>query len=140
MSGVPADAAAAPWDPAAADYTGRKGTTIYVSKLGDDSDGASWEKAFHTIQKALLAVPDEKGGHRVVVRPDTYSEANLYPAAKGAEGAALVRRFFGSPTADRNLHITRRLSLCRVYPYGGDAAGQRGDQSHPLFPESRMPI
>ncbi|MFH1924004.1 MAG: hypothetical protein ABIP48_29470 [Planctomycetota bacterium] len=84
---LPADAAAAPWDPAAADYTGRKGTTIYVSKLGDDSDGTSWEKAFHTIQKALLAVPDEKGGHRVVVRPDTYSEANLYPAAKGAEGA-----------------------------------------------------
>jgi hypothetical protein len=78
---------AAPWDPAAADYKGRKGTTLYVSKLGDDSDGSSWERAFHTIQKALLAVPDDKGGHRVVIRPDTYAEANLYPSHKGAAGA-----------------------------------------------------
>jgi hypothetical protein len=32
---------------------------IYVSKLGDNSDGSSWEKAFHTIQVALSAVPAE---------------------------------------------------------------------------------
>ena len=64
-----------------------QGTTIYVSKLGDNSDGSSWQKAFATIQAALDAVPDEKGGHRVVIRPDTYMEANLFPAHKGAKGA-----------------------------------------------------
>jgi len=63
------------------------GKTIYVSKQGDNSDGSSWGKAFHTIQAGLLAVPDDKGGHRVVIRPDTYAEANLYPSHKGAPGA-----------------------------------------------------
>jgi hypothetical protein len=66
---------------------GRTGATIHVSKLGDNTDGRSWQTAFHTIQKALLAVPDDKGGHRVVVRPDTYMEANLYTTHKGAAGA-----------------------------------------------------
>jgi hypothetical protein len=75
------------FDPAASDYTGRKGVSLYVSKLGDNSDGASWKRAFHTIQAGLLAIPDDKGGHRVVVRPDTYAEANLYPAFKGAGGS-----------------------------------------------------
>ncbi len=74
-------------EPAAPDGGGRKGATIHVSKAGDDSDGSTWQRAFHTIQKALDAVPDERGGHRVVVRPDTYTEANLYPAHKGARGA-----------------------------------------------------
>jgi hypothetical protein len=78
---------AAPWDPAAADYSGNKGKTFYVSTLGDNSDGSSWPKAFRTIQAALLAVPDDRGGHRIVVRPGTYAEANLYPARKGAAGA-----------------------------------------------------
>jgi hypothetical protein len=32
---------AAPWDPTAADYTGRNGATLYVSKLGDNSDGSN---------------------------------------------------------------------------------------------------
>jgi len=75
------------WDPSAGNYSGRKGVSLYVSKLGDNSDGSSWAKAFHSIQAALLAVPDEKGGHRVIVRPDTYVEANLYPSQKGAAGA-----------------------------------------------------
>lgn len=65
----------------------RVGKTIYVSKLGDDSDGSSWAHAFRTIQRALDAVPDERGGHHIIVRPDTYMEANLYPAHKGAAGA-----------------------------------------------------
>ena len=60
---------------------------IYVSKLGDNSDGSSWTKGFKTIQAALSAVPDDHGGHRIVVRPDTYMEANLFPAHKGAAGA-----------------------------------------------------
>jgi hypothetical protein len=34
-----------------------------------------------------MAVPDDRGGHRIVIRPDTYVEANLYPARKGAPGA-----------------------------------------------------
>ncbi len=61
--------------------------TFYVSKLGDNSDGRSWATAFHTIQQALQAIPDDSGGHRVIVRPDTYFEAMLYPAHKGAPGA-----------------------------------------------------
>lgn len=88
---------AAPWDPAAADYTGHKGKTIFVSKLGDNSDGSSWKKAFHTIQAALMAVPDDKGGYQVVVRPDRYMEANLLPTFKGAAGSynALIGDFDG---------------------------------------------
>jgi hypothetical protein len=74
-------------EPAASSQTARKGVTLYVSKAGDNSDGSSWQKAFHTIQAALLAVPDGKGGHRIVVRPDTYAEANLYPSYKGAPGS-----------------------------------------------------
>ena len=77
---------AASWDPAAADYTGLKGKTFYVSKLGDNSDGSSWAKAFCTIQAALSVVP-EGGGHRIIVRPDHYNEANLHPAQPGAQGA-----------------------------------------------------
>jgi hypothetical protein len=80
-------AVGAGFDPGAADYTGHKGVTLYVSKLGDNSDGTSWQRAFRTIQGALLAIPDGGGGHRIVIRPDTYAEANLYPAFKGAAGA-----------------------------------------------------
>ena len=60
------------------------GLTLYVSKLGDDSDGRSWRTAFRTIQAALNAVPDDLGGHRVIIRPDTYAEANLDSKHKGA--------------------------------------------------------
>ena len=74
-------------DPSAKDYKGRKGTTIYVSKSGNNSDGSSWKKAYHTIQAALSSIPDDKGGHTIIVRPDTYIEANLYPVYKGAQGA-----------------------------------------------------
>lgn len=75
-----------------------EGKTIFVSKLGDNTDGSSWAKAFTTIQAGLDAVPDDKGGYRVVVRPDTYVEANLFPAHKGREGAwnELVGDFDGS--------------------------------------------
>jgi hypothetical protein len=61
--------------------------TRYVSKLGDASDGTSWSKAFRTIQAALNAIGDNDGGWRIVVRPDTYMEANLFPARRGAAGA-----------------------------------------------------
>jgi hypothetical protein len=61
--------------------------TIYVSKLGDNSDGSSWDKAYTSIQAALQAVPDAQGGYRVLVRPDTYLEANLWPSFKGAQTA-----------------------------------------------------
>ena len=56
--------------------------TLFVSKLGDGTDGSSWAKAFRTIQAALNSVSDS-GGQRIIVRPDTYMEANLYPAHKG---------------------------------------------------------
>ena len=71
---------------------------LYVSKLGDNSDGSSWAKAFNTIQKALDSVPDDKGGHRIAIRPDTYMEANLFPAQKGAAGTynELVGDFDGA--------------------------------------------
>jgi hypothetical protein len=65
----------------------RPGVSLYVSKLGDNTDGLTWKTAFRTIQAALSAVPNDRGGHRVIVRPDTYSEANLFPAHKGAAGA-----------------------------------------------------
>ncbi len=68
-------------------YAGRQGTTLYVSKAGDNSDGLSWTRAFHTIQAALNAVPDDGGGHRVIVRPDHYMEPNLETPHKGAPGA-----------------------------------------------------
>ena len=74
-------------DPSAPDYKGRKGRTIYVSKSGNDSDGSSWKKGYHTIQAALSAIPDDKGGHMIIVRPDTYVENNIYTAFKGAKGA-----------------------------------------------------
>ncbi len=74
------------------------GKTLYVSKLGDNTDGSSWKKAFTTIQAALNAVPDANGGHRILVRPDTYHEANLYPSHRGAAGAynQLVGDFDGA--------------------------------------------
>lgn len=65
----------------------REGVTLYVSKIGDNSDGTSWAKAFHSVQAALQALPDADGGHRVIVRPDTYMEANLWPNQKGAADA-----------------------------------------------------
>ena len=68
---------AASWVPAAADFVGRKGVTLYVSKQGDNSDGTSWTKALHSIQAALSAVPDNAGGHQIIIRPDTYFEANV---------------------------------------------------------------
>jgi len=60
--------------------------TFYVSKLGDNSDGSSWAHAYTTVQAALSVLPDDNGGHRVIVRPDTYFEANIYPNRKGAAG------------------------------------------------------
>ncbi len=74
-------------DASVASKKARRGTTLHVSKLGDDSNGRSWKTAFHTVQKALDAVPDDQGGHRIILRPDSYAEANLYPAHKGAPGA-----------------------------------------------------
>lgn len=93
-----AESARAGSDPSAPDYDGRDGVMIYVSKMGDDSDGRSWATAFHTIQKALDALPDDKGGHRLILRPDTYAEANLSTPFRGAKDAynAIVGDFDGS--------------------------------------------
>jgi hypothetical protein len=74
-------------DPSSAGYKGRIGTTMYVSKSGNNSDGSSWKKAYNSIQAALSAIPDDKGGHIIIVRPDTYAEANLSTAWKGAKGS-----------------------------------------------------
>ena len=43
----------------------QNGIKLYVSKLGDNTDGRSWKTAFNAIQQALDAVPDDKGGHQV---------------------------------------------------------------------------
>ncbi len=74
------------------------GLVLHVSKLGDNSDGLTWATAFHTLQQGLDAIPDDRGGHRIEVRPDTYVEANLSPSHKGAAGAynELVGDFDGS--------------------------------------------
>lgn len=76
----------------------REGLTLHVSRLGDDSDGRSWATAFRSIQKALDAIPDDQGGHRVILRPDTYHEANLAPRFKGAKEAynSLICDFDGA--------------------------------------------
>ena len=66
---------------------GHQGVTFYVSKLGANTDGLTWATAFTTVQAALSAIPDADGGHRIYVRPDTYMEANLFTAFKGASGA-----------------------------------------------------
>jgi len=78
---------AASFIPGDTGYIGREGVTLYVSKAGDHTDGRSWAGAFHTIQAALDAVPDDRGGHRVIVRPDHYMEPNLETGYKGASGA-----------------------------------------------------
>jgi len=85
----------------------RKPVTLYVSKLGDNTDGTSWQTAFNTVQAALSAIPDDKGGHRVIVRPDTYMEANMLPAHPGAEGAynELVGDFDGSLGSGTTGHV-----------------------------------
>ena len=110
---------AAKWDPTASDYSGPKGKMLYVSKLGDNSDGSSWHKAFHTIQAVLLAIPDDKGGHRVVIRPDTYEEANLYPAYRGAAGAynLLVGDFDGKLGSGASGWVVLDLGV-RAWPCG----------------------
>jgi hypothetical protein len=84
--------------PLAAEDTQASVQRLYVSKLGDNSDGTSWQRAYHTIQAALSAVPDNKGNHEIVVRPDRYIEANLAPQFAGAAGAynTLVGDFDGS--------------------------------------------
>ena len=64
-----------------------KDNTLYVSRLGDNTDGTSWEKAFNSIQMALDAIPNDRGGFSVIIRPDTYFEAMLYPKFKGVKKA-----------------------------------------------------
>jgi hypothetical protein len=71
---------------AAAPAPGDTAVTRYVSPLGDNADGRTWRTAFQTIQAALDAVPDDGGGHRIIVRPGTYAEANLDSKHKGAPG------------------------------------------------------
>lgn len=70
---------------------------LYVSPRGDNTDGLTWDSGLHTIQAALDRVPPG-GGHRVLVRPDTYAEANLRAADRGAAGAynELVGDFDGA--------------------------------------------
>jgi hypothetical protein len=65
----------------------RQPLTLYVSQAGDNTDGRSWRTAFQTIQAALDAIPDDLGGHRVIIRPGTYAEANLDSKHKGAARA-----------------------------------------------------
>ena len=69
------------------DYQGHQGCTLYVSKLGDNSDGKTWKTAFHKIQSALSSIPDQQGGHRIIVRPDHYMEPNLETNQQGAKGS-----------------------------------------------------
>lgn len=83
------------------------GSTPYVSKLGDNSNGSSWAKAFTTLHAALEAIPDGTGDHRIIVRPDTYMEAMLSPAFKSAAGAynELVGEVQGRYGSGRTGHV-----------------------------------
>lgn len=80
---------------------------FYVSKLGDNSDGSSWTKAFNTIQGALDAIPNEQGGYKIIIRPDTYFEANLFPHFKGAKERynSLIGDFDGSLGSGTSGHV-----------------------------------
>lgn len=104
---VAAIAPAAPWDPAASDYTGRVGETFYVSKLGDNTSGKTWATAFTTVQAAMDHVPDALGGHRIIIRPDTYMEANLSVPHPGAEGSynLLIGDTVGSLGSGQTGHV-----------------------------------
>ncbi len=73
--------------PLVAAHTNQPTRDIFVSKLGDNSDGRGWGTAFHTIQAALDAIQDDHGGHRIIIRPDTYAEANLDSRHKGTREA-----------------------------------------------------
>ncbi len=80
---------------------------IYVSKLGDNSDGSTWAKSFNTIQEALDAIPDSQGGYNIIIRPDTYFEANLFPKFKGTKGSynSLIGDFDGSFGSGTSGHV-----------------------------------
>ncbi len=113
------------FDPDSPSYAGHKGITLYVSKLGDNSDGSSWGKAYTTIQKALLAIPHDQGGHRVILRPGTYEEANLYPTFRGAAGSynELVGDIdgrYGSGTTGRVIIDCGATAEVLRYGEGGD--------------------
>jgi len=45
-----AEGGAASWDPTAEDYSGREGTTLYVSKLGDNAVGLSYASYCARVQ------------------------------------------------------------------------------------------
>ena len=61
--------------------------SVYVSKLGDGSDGKTWATAYRSVQSALDNLPDSPTGVRVIVRPDRYFEPNLLPSKSGAKNA-----------------------------------------------------
>ena len=44
------------------DSAPRQPSTLYVSKLGDNTDGSTWQKAFRTIQAALTPCPMRMAG------------------------------------------------------------------------------
>ncbi len=96
--------------------------TVYVSKLGNNSDGSSWANAFTTIQAALGAVPDDSGGYRIVIRPDTYFEAMLFPAHKGA--AAAYNELVGDTDGRLGSGTTGRVVIDSGDP------GQKGFKSY----------
>lgn len=68
-------------------YTCRKGITVYVSMYDNNTNGSSWKMGHQNIHAAFSAIPDDKDGRKVMIRPDTYEEANVFTANKGAKGA-----------------------------------------------------
>ena len=86
---------------------GTNTSMLYVSKLGDNSNGTSWMKAFNTIQAALDAIPNNQGGYKIAIRPDTYFEANLSPNFKGAKDSynSLIGDFDGSLGSGNSGHV-----------------------------------
>lgn len=111
----------------AAEAPSRRGVTLYVSKLGDDSDGSSWARAYHKIQSALSAIPDDRGGHRIVIRPDAYLEANLLPTHKGA--AASYNELIG----DHDGRLGSGATGWTVIDSGDPASGFKSFDWHSTF-------
>jgi hypothetical protein len=73
---------------------------LYVSKLGDDSDGMSWQTAFHTLQTALLSVPDGRGGDRLIVLN--------FSQPRGEPSTGIIIRY--DSNEGRQLHVDLRTA------------------------------
>ena len=112
---------------------------LYVSKLGDNSDGSSWAKAFNTIQAALHAIPDDRGGYGIIIRPDTYFEANLIPGLKEQKIVTISLLVIVTDGWDQVLQDTL-LSIPVIHARKVSRVMIGGDPFVPILKDGRLSI